>query len=123
MCSGHKDLFKRTGLTWQQDYNHSAMSWEEALTYCEDLEFPIGNWTDWRLPNIKELNSITDRINYTIYTDIIYKYFNIVNNNYWSSTGNLYFVNDAYTIIGANGPNTRTSKYENCFVRCVRGGQ
>jgi hypothetical protein len=34
------------------------MNWQEALEYAEGKEF--GNFTDWRLPTIKELQSIVD---------------------------------------------------------------
>ncbi len=33
-------------------------TWEEALAYCEGLT--LGDHSDWRLPTIKELNSIVD---------------------------------------------------------------
>ncbi len=47
-----------TGLTWMQTDSSAAMDWQSALTYCENLE-EAGS-TDWRLPNIKELQSIVD---------------------------------------------------------------
>jgi len=46
-----------TGLTWQQAEGGS-MNWEDALIYCEDLS--LAGYTDWRLTNIKELESIID---------------------------------------------------------------
>jgi len=36
----------------------SARGWDAALTYAEDLDF--AGFTDWRLPDIKELQTITD---------------------------------------------------------------
>ncbi|KAA3645548.1 MAG: DUF1566 domain-containing protein [Chloroflexi bacterium] len=47
-----------TGLTWMQDDNGSGMDWEEALNYCENLDY--AGYDDWRLPNAKELQSIVD---------------------------------------------------------------
>jgi hypothetical protein len=47
-----------TGLTWQQDDSAQGMNWEPALAYCESLS--VGGYTDWRLPNVKELQSIVD---------------------------------------------------------------
>ncbi|MDY6991713.1 MAG: DUF1566 domain-containing protein, partial [Pseudomonadota bacterium] len=35
-----------------------SLNWEEALAWCEGLDF--GGYTDWRLPNAKELHSIVD---------------------------------------------------------------
>lgn len=47
-----------TGLTWTQSDNASGITWEAALNYCESLD--IAGITDWRLPNVKELQSIVD---------------------------------------------------------------
>ncbi|MCP5099359.1 MAG: DUF1566 domain-containing protein [Chloroflexi bacterium] len=47
-----------TGLTWTQNDNGNGMLWDEALTYCESLS--LGSSDNWRLPNIKELQSIVD---------------------------------------------------------------
>jgi hypothetical protein len=33
-------------------------TWQEALRYCEDLVF--AERSDWRLPNVRELESIAD---------------------------------------------------------------
>lgn len=47
-----------TGLMWSQDDNGSGLSWEEALSYAENAT--NADYTDWRLPNVKELQSIVD---------------------------------------------------------------
>lgn len=47
-----------TGLMWQQVDSGSAMSWEDALAWAENLEY--GGYDDWRLPNAKELQSLVD---------------------------------------------------------------
>ena len=54
-----------TGLTWTQSDSGSStgsetggMDWEAALNYCESLD--TGGSSDWRLPNVKELQSIVD---------------------------------------------------------------
>jgi hypothetical protein len=48
-----------TRLMWTKyDFGGEAYSWRVALTYCEDLNY--GGFSDWRLPNIKELHSIVD---------------------------------------------------------------
>ncbi len=43
---------------WSQDDSGEAMNWEAALTYAEDSAY--AGYDDWRLPNIKELQSIAD---------------------------------------------------------------
>lgn len=47
-----------TGLMWMQSDNAQAISWQEALNYAENKEF--AGYTDWRLPDTKELQSIVD---------------------------------------------------------------
>jgi len=47
-----------SGLMWMQNDNGEALSWEEALSYAENFSF--NNYTDWRLPSAKELQSIVD---------------------------------------------------------------
>lgn len=47
-----------TGLMWMQDDSGYGMVWQEALEYCETLDY--AGHTDWRLPNAKELQSIVD---------------------------------------------------------------
>ena len=49
-----------TGLMWQKGENE-RMDWFEAIKYCENLR--LAGYSDWRLPNIKELNTILN-LNY-----------------------------------------------------------
>ena len=47
-----------TGLMWSKDDSGEGMDWEAALAYAEGSEY--AGYDDWRLPNIKELQSIAD---------------------------------------------------------------
>lgn len=47
-----------TGLMWMMDDNGEGVEWEDALAYSEDLDF--AGYDDWRLPDVKELQSIVD---------------------------------------------------------------
>lgn len=49
---------KSTGLVWQKNDSGEGVDWSEALKYCEDLN--SAGYTDWRLPNAKELQYIVD---------------------------------------------------------------
>lgn len=49
---------KNTGLMWSQNDSKEELTWKEALSYAESSE--LASYTDWRLPNIKELQSIAD---------------------------------------------------------------
>lgn len=51
-----------TGLMWTE-VPGAATTWDAALTYAEGLA--LGGYTDWRLPNVKELQTLTD---YTLTT-------------------------------------------------------
>ncbi len=46
-----------TNLMWSQ-VPSSNRSWTAALTYAEDLA--LGGYSDWRMPNVKELQSLVD---------------------------------------------------------------
>ena len=50
-----------TGLTWSQDDNGEGVTWEEALAWVaqKNAENYLG-YSDWRLPNAKELQSLLD---------------------------------------------------------------
>ena len=47
-----------TGLMWMQEDSKIGMNWEDALSYAEN--FTYGGKSDWRLPNVKELQSLVD---------------------------------------------------------------
>ena len=58
---------KATGLTWMKvdsgilkagRNKDGKLNWQEALEWAEDLEY--AGYSDWRLPNVKELQSIVD---------------------------------------------------------------
>ena len=52
-----------TGLMWQKATAPGTYTWEQALTYCENLTL-AGDYSDWRLPNRNELQSIVDYSRY-----------------------------------------------------------
>jgi formylglycine-generating enzyme required for sulfatase activity len=49
---------RSTGLMWQKYIPTSLMSWEQSLNYAELLV--LAGHSDWRLPNIKEIQSLND---------------------------------------------------------------
>lgn len=73
-----------SGLMWQKNDSENGLDWENALAYAENLEF--ANYEDWRLPNIKELQSIVDYSG--VYPAIDQNYFDISDDDsyFWSST-------------------------------------
>jgi hypothetical protein len=108
-----------TGLMWQQA-EAGAMTWEEALTYCEDLK--LAGYNDWRLPNINQLQSIVDyiayapSINQTIFPEAMPQ-------DYWSSTtyeGDDDSYNRAWSVQFSNGELYADDKSNSIYVRAVR---
>ncbi len=49
---------KATGLMWAKSDNGKGIEWIEALPYAENST--LAGYSDWRLPNVKELQSIVD---------------------------------------------------------------
>lgn len=49
---------RATGLMWMKSDSGTTMIWKEALNYAENLNY--AGYSDWRLPNTKELQSIVD---------------------------------------------------------------
>ena len=47
-----------TELMWMQEDNAEGVLWEDALSYAESFEY--AGYSDWRLPDAKELQSILD---------------------------------------------------------------
>jgi hypothetical protein len=48
-----------TGLMWSVRDNGADTNWVQANNYCENLT--LGGLTDWRLPTLKELETIYDK--------------------------------------------------------------
>jgi hypothetical protein len=71
-----------TGLMWYQSPSTSNVNWETAIKNCED--FSNEGFDDWRLPNIKELQSLTDYTKSNPSCDLLFS--EIIVDKYWSST-------------------------------------
>lgn len=52
-------LQEEAGLIWAAADNGLDVDWYDADDYCRELE--LGDWTDWRLPTIDELEGLHDR--------------------------------------------------------------
>jgi hypothetical protein len=108
-----------TGLMWQQEGNAGSYIWTDALAYCENST--LAGHVDWRLPNIKELESIiADDKSYPA-VDLLFLY--TYSTLYWSSTTMEAQPDNAWPVHFTDGslPNTAHSKSNDYSVRCVRG--
>lgn len=110
-----------TGLMWQQADDGVIRDWQGALNYCESL--PLGNKDDWRLPNIRELESIVD---YRNYRPAISPVFNCqANVGYWSATTRSPISEHVLAWIISSGSGMLNQHYKDntifpYYVRCVR---
>lgn len=109
-----------TGLVWQQDDDNVTRNWEGALNYCEGLDFAGGQ--DWRLPDVKELKSISDTSVYNPAIDQT-SFPQTDAYHYWSSSS--YFITPTYAwdVYFKQGDANWAPKTMLYYVRCVRGGQ
>ena len=107
-----------TGLVWQQAES-VAMAWEAALGYAESLT--LGSHSDWRLPNIKELQSISDSNFRAPSFDKTY-FPGATATRYWSSTTLFGDTTKAWYLDADYGLTTYDVKTGLGHVRCVRGG-
>jgi hypothetical protein len=108
-----------TGLIWQKTGSSAILTWEEALAYANGLT--LTGKTDWRLPNIKELQSLNDEklakpsFNKTFFPGVL-------SGNFWSSTTQVntssraWDLNVEYGIVSYNEKSIREN------VLLVRGG-
>jgi formylglycine-generating enzyme required for sulfatase activity len=109
-----------TKLVWQKIQSPDTLTWENALLYASNLI--LAGKSDWRLPNIKELESLNDEslhnpsFNHTYFS-------NITSGNYWSSTTLLeQNPTKAWNLNVDYGVVSYGSKTQKSNVLCVRGG-
>jgi len=81
-----------TGLMWEQADSGRALNWEQALAYAQSLR--LAGYSDWRLPNAKELQSIVDYTRAPTVTGsaaIDTRFFQVTDDEswYWTSTTHL----------------------------------
>lgn len=110
---------QRTGLAWQQQDDGQLRNWEGAIAYCEGLT--LAERSDWRLPNVKELESLTDDSRWNPAIDPIFT--GVRSNYYWSSTTYAYYSLSALDVNFYDGYVGDDDKSLGGYVRCVRGGQ
>ncbi len=115
-----------TGLIWASDgngagcYNGGTRTWEEAIDWAEGLTF--AGYSDWRLPNIRELHSLVD----------FGTYFPAINTTYFPNTRAGYYWSGS-TVAGSTGYAwvegfrsgyiVNGGKTDGYYVRTVRGGK
>jgi hypothetical protein len=120
-----------TGLIWTKDANlpNGTKTWQQALDYVAGMNagtYPNYGYTDWRLPNRKELYSLMDFSQYNPPLSSGHPFTNVQASSYWSSTTfALYnYTHEAWYVYMYNssvGYNDKSKDYY--YVWPVRGGQ
>ncbi|MBF0565812.1 MAG: DUF1566 domain-containing protein [Nitrospirae bacterium] len=116
-----------TGLMWTRNANLAAgtKTWQQALDYVASMNTGSGTYdhTDWRLPNMKELRSLTDYSKYSVALPTGNPYTNAQLYFYWSSSTIARSPSGAWVVSMDDGGDYRYYKTSNLYVWPVRGGQ
>jgi len=107
-----------TRLIWQKETAPGRYTWKDALEYCDALT--LGGHDDWRLPNIRELQSIVD---YGRSNPAFDPVFGAASVWYWSSTTVDVLPGNAWDVHFWRGNGNLVEKTFENYVRAVRGGR
>ena len=128
---------KNTKLEWQHTVSEKTYTWNDAFSYCENLEY--GGYSDWRLPEPLELMTITDYgaydscgadddestpalVNWLYFKDIMPSF--AVGSNLWTSKENLEDYSRAWGFSPKRGhAYSYPLKTYHYNVMCVRGNK
>jgi len=109
-----------TGLMWQDnaEVTTTKKEWDLATSYCQSLS--LSSYTDWRLPTIKELQTIISLSKSFPSIDNTFKKIASTTNIYWSSSEATKLTNEAWSVRFNYGYTMHLNKDERHYVRCVR---
>ena len=117
-----------TGLMWASDgdaggcFYGGTKSWGDAILWANILGF--AGYTDWRLPNRRELESLVD-VGGGGFAPPIYNYTYFPHtkwdDDYWSSTSDFDHPGLAWDVYFGNGDVNLSAKTDDKYVRAVRG--
>lgn len=112
-----------TGLMWAKNANlWGPMTWNEGIDACNG--YTGAGYSDWRLPNIRELSSLIDFSRNQPPLTLGHPFTNIVFYYYWSSTTlKAIGSSQAWTMILNYGETNWYLKTNEYYVWPVRGGQ
>jgi len=116
-----------TGLVWLKDADAFGLrTWDQALACCNSLGMPSRGLFDgsmpgeWRLPNIKEIESLVDYNNFGPSIPKDTPFINVRPSSYWTSTSVAFAPTQAMFIILGVGPVIFENKEHPFFVWPVR---
>lgn len=114
-----QDVVIKGHLIWQDTQENSSVkrTWTAAVAYCDTLA--LDGKSDWRLPSLRELQSLTNIHKYkpAITEGIVH-----VNTRdfYWSNTPLSGDSTKAWHVYFKYGDSYYSEKLETYYVRCVR---
>lgn len=106
-----------TDLMWVKTET-SRVTWEVALSYCEGLTH--ATYTNWRLPNRNELESLVDYSKNTSPPIDTTFFPNTISETYWTSTVHPSLVSSVQMVQFVIGNVIGIAKNESHYFRCVR---
>ncbi len=117
-------LDKKHGLMWydKADIFNSQEEWGDAVIHCNDFKY--NGFDDWRLPNINELYSISDKNRVTPAINDAFKHTTPTEYtggtiDFWSST-DLFASSDKFQIDFQDGSDSFKPVGTQNYVRCIR---
>ena len=105
-------------LIWQDNPEvlHNPATFSGAKIYCRSLF--LNGFSDWRVPTIKELQTIVD---ITKAKPAIYEQFKYIETtSYWSSNEDITNPGYGWYVGFKTGATYKDNKDYDCYVRCVR---
>ncbi|MBF0539487.1 MAG: DUF1566 domain-containing protein, partial [Nitrospirae bacterium] len=126
-ASGHQTVTDNlTGLMWTKDANlpGTYKTWQQAMDYVASMNSGAGTYgyTDWRLPNRKELFSLVDRAMYNPSLPSGHPFINVQSYHYWSSTSYASATSVAWIVDMGGGYVSAYAKSLSYYVWPVRSG-
>lgn len=125
--SGDVVLDQLTGLVWARnaDIAEGTVTWQQALAAITDMNSGIGTYgyTDWRLPNRKELRSLMAYSQYNPALPLEHPFTSVQAAGYWSSTTNAVNTSYAWAVDLYYGYLNYYGKSTANYVLAVRSGR
>jgi hypothetical protein len=129
-----------TGLIWLKNASCTSFfssdntgqnnrTWPNALTAANSLEYGYCGLTDgsfsgdWRLPNVKELQSLIDFGRWNPVLPSGHLFTGVQSSNYWSSTTSVFGTRAAWHVDMNYGPSFNAHGSSTYYVWPVRGGK
>ncbi len=111
-----------TGLMWTKDANLPAgkKTWQQALDYANGLT--LCGYSDWRLPNKKELRSLIDYSRYSPALSSGHPFTNVQSDDYWLSTTSAIDTSRAWVVVMSSGGVDGSPKDSGRYVWPARAG-